>query len=121
MKTKNMARASLALFSALTLTGCWAAVAGAGVGAEGGYIAAQDDRTAGETVTDQRITATVKTKLLADPDTHAMAINVDTFKSDVTLKGIVRTQHEANRVMEVARSVSGVNSVRSKMIVDPNR
>ena len=70
--------------SAATLSGCWLAVAGAG--AEGGYIAAQDDRSTSETLTDQRITSTIKTQMIADSDVSGMDINVDTFKGNVTLR-----------------------------------
>ena len=96
-----------------TLAGCWAAAAG--VGAEAGYIGAQENRTAAETVDDQRITATVKTKLVADPDTSALDINVDTFKRVVTLKGRVSSAGEAERAVQIARDVSGVKQVRNQL------
>lgn len=99
-----------------SLTGCWLVAAGAGV--EGGYIAAQEDRTAGETFDDQTITASIKTKLLADPNVSGLDINVDTFKGNVTLKGFVKTDSEAQRAIELARSVGGVKSVNPRLIVD---
>ncbi len=90
----------------LALSGCWAAVAG--VGAEAGYIAAQEDRTVGETVDDQRITSLVKTKLLSDAEVSGLDINVDTFKGEVTLRGFVDSPHEASTAISLAQSVSGV-------------
>jgi osmotically-inducible protein OsmY len=45
--------------SMVVLEGCWAVVGGAA--AEAGYVAAQSDRTPGETIDDQRIVASVKT------------------------------------------------------------
>lgn len=90
----------------------------AGAGAEAGYVISQDDRTAGETIDDQRITASVKTKLLADPDVSGLDINVDTMRKNVTLKGFVKTGREAVRAIELAQGVSGVRTVQSKLIVD---
>ena len=99
------------------LSGCWLA-AGAAVGAETGYIASQEERTAGETIDDQAILASVKTKLLADPDVSGLDINVDVFKSAVQLRGYVKTQHEIDRAIQIASGVGGVKSVESKLVLD---
>ena len=101
----------------LGLGGCLAAAAG--VGAEAAYVTTQEDRTAGETLTDQRITTTVKTQLLAASDVPGRDINVDTDKSVVTLRGFVREPQEARRAVEIARSVSGVREVVSKLDYQP--
>lgn len=92
-------------------------LAAAGAGAEAGYVASQGSRTAGETIDDQRITSVVKTRLLADPEVSGLDINVDTFKKDVTLRGFVDSSREAERATEIARSVSGVQSVKSTLIL----
>jgi len=106
-----------ALFvGSISLCGCFAAAL-AGAGAEAGYVAAQDDRTTSETLTDQRITSTVKTKLIADQTVSGLDINVDTFKSNVTLKGVVDNQDEVTQAMKIARNVSGVKGVTSKLVV----
>lgn len=97
------------------LNGCWLVAAGAG--GEAGYVAAQDDRTTSQTLTDQRITASVKSLLLADSEVSGLAINVDTFKSDVTLKGVVDTEHEREKAISIAMTVSGVNSVKNKLVI----
>ncbi len=76
----------------------------------------QENRTAGETVDDQRITSVVKTKLLADAQISGLDINVDTFRGDVTLRGFVDSTKEAERAIGLAMSVSGVKSVRSTLI-----
>lgn len=116
MKKSNTLKIIALTALILPSAGCW--VAAAGVGAEAGYVAAQEDRTAGETIDDQRITASVKTKLLADSDVSGLSINVDTFKRVVTLKGIVGSQYEADKAMSLARSVSGVRNVESKLHVE---
>lgn len=97
-------------------SGCW--VAAAGVGAEAGYVAAQDDRTVGETLDDQVITTKVKSKLVADKEVSGFDLNVDSNKGYVTLKGFVESEYEANKAIELASSVSGVKSVISKIVVD---
>ena len=100
---------------ALCAQGCIAAAAGAG--AEAGYVLTQGERTAGETVDDQRITASVKASLLADQDVSGLDINVDTFKKSVTLKGVVDSLQEAEKAVSLARNISGVKDVTSKLVV----
>ena len=99
-----------------SLSGC--VLFAAGAGAEAGYVASQEGRTTGETIDDQTIVASVKTKMLADPDVSGLAINVDSYKANVTLKGYVKTQREMDRAMELAQGTRGVKSVVSKMVLD---
>ena len=116
MMTRLFVGIGIAAILICPLSGCWLALAGAG--AEGGYVVAQEDRTAGETLDDQRITASIKTKLLADSDVSGLDVNVDTFKGSVTLRGVVRSEHEAEKAYALAQSVSGVKGVTSKLHVD---
>lgn len=101
----------------ITLGGCWLVAAGAG--AEGGYIAAQEDRSPGETVNDQRITSVVKSRLLRHPEVSGLDINVDTHKGVVSLKGVVESPSEAKRAVELASTVAGVTTVENRMVVRP--
>jgi len=103
-------------FICLSLGGCWV-VAGA-AGAEAGYIGAQDNRSTGQTIDDQAIVAKIKTKMIADPVVSALSINVDSFKSDVTLRGYVKTEAEIDRAIEISKGTSGVRSVESKIVLD---
>jgi hyperosmotically inducible periplasmic protein len=105
-----------AITSLLSLSGCWL-VAGA-TGAEGAYLASQEERTVGETVDDQIILASLKTKLLADPIVSGLKINVDVNQGIVTLRGYVDTQAELERAVELAYLTSGVKQVNSKMVLD---
>lgn len=98
-----------------SFSGC--ILAAAGVGAEAGYVGAQESRTAGETFDDQRITATIKSKMMADDEVSGLSINVDTFKRMVTLKGTAASQREADKAIEIAKSVSSVIEVRSELVV----
>lgn len=102
------------LLLCLGVTGCWAAVVG--VGAEAGYIAAQEDRSALETLEDQRITAAIKSAFIADPIVSALDINVDTHKKYVTLRGFIDSEREASRAIEIARQTKGVIQVKSQLV-----
>lgn len=100
----------------VSFNGCL--LAALGVGAEAGYVASQEDRTVKETLNDQAIVSTVKTKLLANSEVSGLDINVDSFKGVVTLKGVVGTQAEVSKAIAIASGVSGVKSVRSKLFVE---
>lgn len=102
--------------AALALSGCWL-VAG-GVGAEAGYVAAQDERTAGQTVDDQLIVSKVKTAMLSDPNVPGLKINVDSFKGVVTLRGYVDNPSQADQAVQIARNTTGVESVVSKLVIE---
>lgn len=67
----------------------------------------------GEYLDDTAITARVKTALLADKQVSGMAINVETFKGTVQLSGFANSTQEKEKAAEVARSVSGVKSVKN--------
>lgn len=119
--TKNLTitfftKAALTAFLISTLTGCWAVAGGAG--AEAGYVASQKDKTVGQIVDDQLIVSSIKTKLLADSEVSGLDINVDSDKGVVTLKGVVKSQHEAEKAITLATQVNGVKDVRSKLYVD---
>ncbi len=96
-----------------SLSGCFLFAAGAG--AEAGYVASQDEKTAGETIDDQLIVTSIKTKLLASSKVSGMNMNVDSTKGIVTLRGFAQTHEERQKAIEIARSVSGVKDVVSKL------
>jgi hyperosmotically inducible protein len=71
------------------------------------------------TLSDGGITATVKSKLLGDPDVSGLKIDVDTRDGVVTLKGQVRTQAERDEAIRLTREVDGVKSVQDQLTVVP--
>lgn len=105
------------LIASTSLSGCL--LAAAGVGAEAGYVATQDDRTAKETLKDQYIVSSVKAKLLADSRVSGLDINVDSFKQVVTLRGALKTQEEIDAALEIAHSSEDVSEVISKLALVP--
>ena len=98
------------------LSGCW--VAAAGVGAEAAYVGSQEDRSTGETISDQLIVSKIKTQFLADSEVAGLQINVDSFKGNVTLNGHVKSDYESSRAISIAERVEGVHNVTSKLIID---
>jgi len=75
------------------------------------------DRTAGQVVDDATITASIKTKLLADERTEGFDINVDTAKARVTLRGGADTAADKAAAGDIARQTDGVISVDNQIIV----
>jgi hyperosmotically inducible protein len=76
-------------------------------------------KTIGETIDDATITARVKTALLNDPQVGGMKIDVDTTQGVVTMSGIVKSDAEASRAIQLARQASGVKDVKSTLQVNP--
>jgi hyperosmotically inducible protein len=73
---------------------------------------------AGGSRTDAGITSEVKTKLLADPDTSGLRIDVDTNNNVVTLSGTVRTEAEKAESLQIARQIAGVTNVIDRLTVE---
>lgn len=68
---------------------------------------------------DAAVTAAVKAKLLADPDTAGLRIDVDTVNGVVTLTGSVKTAAEVAEAGRLARDTTGVSSVTNRLTVAP--
>lgn len=71
----------------------------------------------GEYVDDTVITTKVKAAILNEPTLNVAEINVETFKGVVQLSGFVNSQGDIDKAVQVARSVSGVKSVKNDMRV----
>jgi len=68
-------------------------------------------------VGDAELVTRVKAKLVKDAGLKSMKINVDAHKSTVILSGFVDTQAQADQAVAVAKSVDGVTSVKSSLVV----
>jgi osmotically-inducible protein OsmY len=79
--------------------------------------AATNDRTLGQAVDDATITASVKTRLLADERTKGFDINVDTTKGVVTLTGGADSDDAKRAAQEIAGTVEGVVLIRNELTV----
>ena len=71
--------------------------------------------SAGESVSDAYITAKIKGKLATDKAVKSGDVKVDTDAGVVTLRGMVRSQHEAARAIQDALDTGGVYAVNSEL------
>jgi hyperosmotically inducible protein len=74
-------------------------------------------RSTGQVVDDSTITARVKTAFARSPEVDALDIEVQTYRGVVQLSGFADSQQQADRAVELARSVDGVQSVENKIQV----
>lgn len=114
-KTMNVLSVIFSIFFTLLLTGCTTVLIG-GAGA-GGYAVGTDERPIGVISEDIAITTSVKAALIKDEQIEAFDINVDTYRSVVTLHGHVKNSSQLNRAIQLARTVKGVKNVISKLAV----
>jgi hyperosmotically inducible protein len=81
---------------------------------EGNYDA---DKSAKSTSRDVWITSAAKLRLMANPETPALDINVDTRDGVVTLFGMVPSEQSKQQAAAEVRKVGGVASVRNELQV----
>lgn len=73
-------------------------------------------------VSDSAITAKVKARLAGERMSSLTAVTVDTDQDGVVyLSGTVPSQTDAERAITIARETEGVRTVRSKLLVKPER
>ena len=71
----------------------------------------------GEYIDDSLITSKVKAAFAADPSVKATQVKVETFKGTVQLSGFVDSRESAEKAVEIARSVKGVQSVKNDTVI----
>ena len=79
--------------------------------------ATRTQRAPGEQIDDAALLTKVKSALVADPVTEANEINVDVNRGVVKLAGFVGTTKEKDKAGQLARGVSGVQSVQNDLTV----
>ncbi|WP_341676473.1 BON domain-containing protein [Niveibacterium sp. SC-1] len=72
---------------------------------------------AGKVLDDTAITASVRAKIVAEPDLSNMDVKVDTKEGVVTLDGKAKSADAKDRATLVARSVDGVKDVNNNLSV----
>ncbi len=82
-----------------------------------GQKAADATTRAGAAMADTAITTRIKADLIKEPALSSTGIHVETVKGTVMLSGFVNSKAEADRAVEVARSVEGVKKVESAIKV----
>lgn len=68
-----------------------------------------------ETMTDGALTAKIKSKMALDDHVKARAIDVDTSGSVATLNGVVASEDERTRAVQLARDTDGITRVVDKL------
>jgi osmotically-inducible protein OsmY len=75
------------------------------------------ERSFGTWIDDATTTATVKSSLLANPNTEGLEIDVDTLGDVVTLTGEVASAEEKALAEEITRNTGDVKDVRNQLVV----
>jgi osmotically-inducible protein OsmY len=78
---------------------------------------AGEDRSFGAWIDDTTTTAAVKAKLLGNPNTKGMKIDVDTRGDVVTLSGQVASAEEKSLAGELAQNTGDVKKVTNRLVV----
>jgi hyperosmotically inducible periplasmic protein len=78
---------------------------------------AMTGKTAGEVVDDAAITASVKSKLVADKAANLTRVDVDTNNGTVSLNGVVETSTQKARAEQLALEAKGVKRVVNNLQV----
>jgi hyperosmotically inducible periplasmic protein len=76
-----------------------------------------EDRSFGAWIDDATTTASVKSKLMGNPNTKGMKIDVDTRGDVVTLSGQVASSEEKSLAEELTRNTGDVKDVRNQLVV----
>ena len=93
-------------------SGNWVLVGALILGLAGCASSGTGEKT-GEYVDDAWITTKVKSELIADSDTKAGNINVETSNGKVTLTGTAKTWQESDKAAQIARNIKGVTGVEN--------
>ena len=82
-----------------------------------GCAVQRKQETVGSYVDDTSITTQVKAKFAQDETVSAMAIGVETLRGTVQLSGFAKSLDEKMAAERLARTVSGVTSVKNDIVV----
>ncbi len=94
-----------------------AVVAAVALLATTGCAVVREQQSVGSYVDDATLTTRVKAKFAEDKTVSALAISVETLKGVVQLSGFAKSNDEKAMAERLARSTSGVVSVRNDIIV----
>lgn len=71
----------------------------------------------GAAVDDSVLTTKVKSALIADTGVAGSDVKVETRNGEVQLSGVVKSQAQADRAVQIARGMDGVKDVKNNMTV----
>ena len=104
MKIRTLLAATVAAAALLTATGC---------------AVTRGQETVGAYVDDTGITTRVKAKFIDDRQVDASSIRVETLNGTVLLSGFAKNDNEKVVAGNLARTVSGVKTVKNEIAVRP--
>lgn len=87
------------------------------VGAKVGERTAVAADQARRALTDGSLTAKIKAKMALDDSVKALDINVDTTGTTVTLTGVVDSEAQRQRALQLARETAGITQVVDRLRV----
>jgi osmotically-inducible protein OsmY len=79
--------------------------------------ASETKESTGQYVDNSILTAKVKTAIFNEPTLKSSEITVESFKGEVQLSGFVSSIEQTNKAVEIAKTISGVTSVKNDMRV----
>jgi osmotically-inducible protein OsmY len=82
-----------------------------------GCASTATNESTGEYIDDAVLTLKVKAAILDQPQLKSFDFHVESFKGAVHLRGVVASQSQIDKAVEVARGVNGVRSIDSDMRV----
>ncbi|MFZ2630713.1 MAG: BON domain-containing protein [Desulfosalsimonadaceae bacterium] len=82
-----------------------------------GCAATPKSESTGQYIDDSTITTKVKAALFDELSLKTFQIGVKTYKGRVQLNGFVNSRNDVEKAGEIARSVSGVVSVKNDLII----
>ena len=91
------------------------------IGAKVGERTAAAADQARRALEDGGITAKIKAKMALDDSVKALAVNVDTNGSTVTVSAVVDTEAQKTRLLQLARETDGVTTVVDRVQLAPRR
>lgn len=86
-------------------------------GAKVGETVATGAAKAQEVLNQGALTAKIKSKMALDDQIKALAIDIDTAGTVVTLSGTVRSEAERTRAVQLARETAGVTAVNDRLVI----
>lgn len=104
MKFRTLLAATVAAAALLTATGC---------------AVTRGQETVGAYVDDTGITTRVKARFIEDKQVDASSIRVETLNGTVMLSGFAKNDNEKFIAGNLARTVSGVKTVKNEIAVRP--
>jgi len=102
----------------LLLSGCFTAIVGGGAAVTSGV---HDQRSIGTQIDDVTLTTKIDGRLIAERDMPSRWVSVQVIQGKVTFTGHLPTERHIQRAIFIAKSIHGVRSVHSELIVGKPR